>query len=128
MDAARKLHRAGVPIATGTDFESPTVSIQLQSLVNASFSPLEAIAAATSVAARVIGASAEVGVGARLLRRHGDPRCGFPANDIRNTRRIWRVIQGGRVVDRQQLILQMGHHRSARLGCKAAQIEAMTTS
>ena len=27
-----------------------------------------------------------------------------PSIDIRNARRIWRVIQGGRVVDRQLLI------------------------
>ncbi len=104
MDAARKLHRAGVPVATGTDFETPDGEhYELQALVNASFSPLEAIAAATSVAARVIGASANVGKIAPGLLADIVILDADPTNDIRNTRQIWRVIQGGRVVDRQQL-------------------------
>lgn len=27
-----------------------------------------------------------------------------PTADIRNTRRIWRVVQGGRIIDRQALV------------------------
>jgi Tol biopolymer transport system component len=104
MDAARKLHRAGVAVATGTDFETPDGEhYELQSLVNASFSPLEAIAAATSVAARVIGASGDVGRIAPGLLADLVILDADPTNDIRNTRQIWRVIQGGRIVDRQQL-------------------------
>jgi Tol biopolymer transport system component len=104
MDAARKLHRAGVPLATGTDFEMPDGEhYELQSMVNASFSPLEAIAAATSVAARVIGASADVGMIAPGLLGDIVILDADPSNDIRNTRQIWRVIQGGRIVDRTQL-------------------------
>jgi imidazolonepropionase-like amidohydrolase len=104
MDAARKLHRAGVPIASGTDFEMPDGEhYELQSLVNASFSPLEAIAAGTSVAARVIGASADVGRIAPGLLGDIVILDADPTNDIRNTRRIWKVIQGGWVIDRQRL-------------------------
>jgi imidazolonepropionase-like amidohydrolase len=104
MNAALKLHRAGVPLATGTDFEMPDGEhYELQALVNASFSPLEAIAAGTSVAARVIGASGDVGRIAPGLLADIVILDADPTNDIRNTRQIWRVIQGGRVVDRKQL-------------------------
>ena len=67
------------------------------------FSPLEAIAAGTSVA-RVIGASGDVGKIAPGLLADIVILDADPTNDIRNTRRIWRVIQGGRVVDRQNLV------------------------
>jgi hypothetical protein len=104
LDAASKLHRAGVPIGAGTDFELPDgIHYELAALVDASFTPLEAIAAATSVAARIMGAASDVGrIAPGLL---GDMLIldADPTNDIRNTRKIWRVIQGGRVIDRERL-------------------------
>lgn len=65
---------------------------------------MQAIAAATSVAARVLLADHELGTieegkRAGLLILDADP-----LDDIRNTQRIWRVIQGGRVVDREALL------------------------
>ncbi len=104
LDAASKLHRAGVPIGAGTDFELPDgIHYELAALVDASFTPLEAIAAATSVAARIMGASSDVGriapgVFADIVFLDADP-----TQNIRNTRQIWRVIQGGRIVDRETL-------------------------
>ena len=94
---------AGVPLATGTDSPFPLgVQEEMAILVDAGLIPLQAIAAATSTAARVmnvpdIGSVAE-GQWADLVLLDANP-----AEDIQNTRRIREVIQGGRVVDRQRL-------------------------
>ena len=73
---------------------------ELEELVAAGLTLAEAIRAATSSAARIIGAgnelgSIDVGKWADLAILDADPLA-----DIRNTRRIWTVLQGGRVVDR----------------------------
>jgi Tol biopolymer transport system component len=105
VDAARKLHRAGAVIGAGTDLHIPDgMHYELEELVAAGFSPLEAIRAATSVAARIMGAGGEVGqiapgYLADLVLLDADPTA-----DIRNSRRIWRVIQGGRITDRHALV------------------------
>ena len=105
-DGTRKLHEAGVPIGAGTD--APVLPwgmhLELEELVAAGLTPGEAIAAATSVAARILGAEAEIGTieegkWADLLILNGDP-----LEDIRNTRKIWNVIQRGQVVDREALV------------------------
>jgi imidazolonepropionase-like amidohydrolase len=67
-------------------------------------SPLEAIVAATKNAARTLHAEKDIGtieVGklADLVILDANP-----IEDIRNTRKIWKVIQGGRVIDRDALI------------------------
>jgi Tol biopolymer transport system component/imidazolonepropionase-like amidohydrolase len=97
-----KLVRAGVIVGTGTDiWQVPTaVHLELEEFVAAGLSPAEAVRAATSSAARIIGVerdlgSIEVGKLADLVILDADPLA-----DIRNTRRITAVIQGGRVVDR----------------------------
>jgi imidazolonepropionase-like amidohydrolase len=74
--------------------------MELEELVAAGLSPAEAIRAGTSAAARIIGAeevlgSVETGKWADLLILDADPLA-----DIRNTRRISEVIQGGNVIDR----------------------------
>ena len=105
VDAARKLHRAGVQLGTGPDFELPGgVHYELEALTEASLSPLEAIRAATTVSARIMGADGELGQIAPgflgdIVILEADP-----VQDIRNTRRIWRVVQGGRVIDRRELV------------------------
>ena len=108
-DAARLgvnwFHQAGLPIALGSDApEFPNaVHGELAELVLAGLSPAEALRATTSTAADVLGISGDVGrieVGqiADLLLLDGDP-----LRDINDTRRIWRVIQGGQMVDRDAL-------------------------
>jgi imidazolonepropionase-like amidohydrolase len=100
--AVAKLARAGVVIGTGTDmWQLPTgVHVELEELVAAGLSPAQAIRAATSSAARIIGASSDLGTiepgrRADLLILDADP-----LTDIRNTRRISAVLQDGRLVDR----------------------------
>ena len=108
-DRARRatlvLARAGVTIGTGTDiWQVPSgVHMEMEELVAAGLAPLEAIRAATASAARIAGADRDlgiVGVGklADLVILDRDP-----TDDIRNTRRIAQVIQGGKVVDRRAL-------------------------
>jgi hypothetical protein len=68
----------------------------------AGLTPLEAIRAATGDAARILGAAdlgtIAAGKVADLVVLDADP-----VADIRNTRRIRAVVQGGRVVDRARI-------------------------
>jgi len=104
-NVAAALVRAGVTIGTGTDvWQVPTaVHMELEELVAAGLTPIEAIRAATGDAARILGAERELGtieLGKRadLVLLTEDPTA-----DIRNTRRISAVIQEGRVVNRAAL-------------------------
>ena len=97
-----RLARAGVLLGTGTDiWQLPaSVHMELEELVAAGLSPTEAIRAATSSAARIIGVEHDLGTIepgklADLLILDANPLA-----DIRNTRRIAAVVQNGRVVDR----------------------------
>jgi imidazolonepropionase-like amidohydrolase len=101
-ETTAKLAHGGVTIGTGTDvWQSPVgLHMELAELVAAGLSPLQALHAATGAAARILGAETdfgtiEVGRRADLVLLDADPLA-----DIRNTRRIWRVVQDGRVVDR----------------------------
>ena len=107
--ATRTLHDAGVTIGAGSDIAAPgsAMHLELEQLVSAGMTPLQAITAATGDAARILGAS-DVGVLrpgalADLLLVDGDP-----LTNIRDTRRIWMVVQGGRVVDRAKLAATRG--------------------
>jgi len=106
--ATAKLARAGVTIGTGTDiWQIPTaVHMELEELVASGLSPLEAIRAATGDAARILGAedlgTIAPGKWADLIILDGDP-----VMDIRNSRRIWAVLQAGHVVDRAALLARL---------------------
>ena len=105
-EATAKLWRAGVTLGTGTDiWQIPTgVHRELEQMVAAGLTPVQAIRAGTGGAARILGAdkdlgTIEVGKRADLVLLDGDPLA-----DIRNTRRIWQVVQDGRVVDRPAIL------------------------
>jgi imidazolonepropionase-like amidohydrolase len=99
------LRRAGVPILAGTDAPNPgtahglSIHQELQLLVNAGLSPVEALAAATSVPAGIFKLSdrgrINVGLRADLVLVDGDP-----TRTITDTRRIATVWKGGVVVER----------------------------
>lgn len=106
----KMLHDRGVPIALGTDtgmpFAFPGYSVhrELELLVRAGFTPMEAIQTATRNAARMIGreedfGTLEPGKRADLLILDGNP-----LEDIRNTRSLGVVICGGRVIERDTLL------------------------
>ena len=99
---AERLHRAGIRIGLGTDvWQVPWgVHLELEELVRAGLSPLDAIHAATAASAGIIGAeeelgTIEVGKWADLVILDADPLV-----DIRNTGRIHAVVKGGEIVDR----------------------------
>jgi imidazolonepropionase-like amidohydrolase len=104
------LHRVGVTIVAGTDQVVPGHSVhrELELYVEAGFTPLEAIQAATIVPARVMKLDKELGTIepgklADLIIVDGNP-----LEDIRNTRRVRRVISGGRVFDAAPLWQSVG--------------------
>ena len=97
----RELHRQGLTIVAGTDQAIPGYSLhrELEIYVQAGFTPMEALQAATSVPARVLGLDKEVGTlqagkRADMLLLDADPLA-----DIHNTRRIAKTIAGGSVYD-----------------------------
>jgi hypothetical protein len=106
VNVTRRARELGVPIAAGTDAMGaeeegplPNLHRELELLVDqVGFSPLEAIASATSVAARALGLESTMGtiaVGkqADLVVLRSDPTL-----DIRSTRDIEFVVKRGRVV------------------------------
>jgi len=102
------LHEAGVLIVAGTDAPYPgviqgeSIHRELELLVEAGLSPLEAISTATSNAAELMGAenwgSIEVGNFANLVVVGGRPD-----RQISDSRKINLVMQNGRFIDRDTL-------------------------
>jgi imidazolonepropionase-like amidohydrolase len=98
-DNLLRLHRAGVPIALGTDmwaFPGLAVSVEMELYVKAGLSPLEAIRSATQTAARSVGAESsrgtlETGKRADFLVLDADP-----VKNVRNLRAIAAVYKDGR--------------------------------
>jgi imidazolonepropionase-like amidohydrolase len=99
-------HRAGVRIIAGTDifFLPNGIHWDLELLVRAGLSPLEALRAATSNAASELGLEGQLGcispgAFADLVVLEADP-----LEDIRNTQKIYAIIKGGKVIDRTSLL------------------------
>ncbi|MDQ0380455.1 amidohydrolase family protein [Amycolatopsis thermophila] len=114
------LHQAGVRLVyspdTGVFAQLPGVAEhrELEALVEAGLSPLEAIEFATRRSSRLLGLTdrgvIEAGRRADLLVLDADPR-----DDITNTRRISDVVLHGRVVDRERLRRQwQAEHEDVR--------------
>jgi imidazolonepropionase-like amidohydrolase len=106
---AREMHGAGVPLMAGTDIGAPllvpgfSLHDELALLVrDAGMTPLQALQAATSTPARVMGADSlgavAAGKLADLVLLDADPLA-----DIANTRRIHAVLANGRWMDRAAL-------------------------
>jgi imidazolonepropionase-like amidohydrolase len=100
----KKLHSAGVNIAAGTDSGTPGVVIgkglhkELELMVEAGISPMEAIVAGTRNAANNLGKASDLGTIesgnlADIIAVSGDP-----LKDIRDTREIKLVIKEGKTL------------------------------
>jgi cytosine/adenosine deaminase-related metal-dependent hydrolase len=110
MQLVGMLHERGVGILAGSDapadfmaFEGFSLHDELQLLVDAGFTPLDALRAATSAPAEFFGirkelGTVEAGKRAELVLLDADPLA-----DIRNTQRIDAVFTGGRVYRRDAL-------------------------
>jgi Amidohydrolase family len=101
MATLKTLHQAGIPIVAGTDQSIPGYSLhrELEIYVEAGFTPLEALQAATLVPARALGVdkqsgSLEIGKRGDVLLLDADPLA-----DIHNTRKIFRTVAAGAVYD-----------------------------
>ncbi len=110
VELVRDLHAAGVQILAGTDFGSNPLVVpgfalhdELEHLVSAGLTPMEALLAATSLPARSLGlagdlGTVEVGKLADLVLLDANP-----LEDISNTRRVAGVVTGGRYLAREDL-------------------------
>ena len=109
------LYRAGVPILAGTDAPEPYVPPgfallqELEMLVESGLPPGAALQSATMNNATAVKqesqlGSIEPGKLADLVILSADPTA-----DIRNVRRIEKVIRGGRICDPAQLLKQVPH-------------------
>jgi len=103
--SVRQLRAAGVPLLAGTDAPNPgsthgaSLHRELELLVRAGLSVTEALAAATSVPARIFGlrdlGRVAPGMRADLLLVDGDP-----TRDVTETRNIFGIWKGGATVKR----------------------------
>jgi hypothetical protein len=107
LTTVKRLHDAGVPILAGSDAPNPgtahgvSMHRELELLAEAGLTPLNALAAATSVPARVfsLGDRGRIAPGLRadLVLVEGDP-----TTDIIATRSIVAIWKGGRRVERSR--------------------------
>jgi imidazolonepropionase-like amidohydrolase len=104
------LHKNGIPVVAGTDQAVPGHSLhrELELYVQAGFSPMEALQAATIVPARVMGMDKEVGTieagkRADLVVIHGNP-----LEDIRNSRNVEYVVTNGTMYNAGELWKSVG--------------------
>lgn len=109
LSMVARLHEAGVPIMAGTDTPigllTPGFSLHLEMemLVRAGLSPMDALAAATVRPAEFFGRENEMGTleagkSAELVLLNANP-----LDDIRNTRNINAVVTRGELLDRATL-------------------------
>jgi len=104
------LHRAGIPVVAGTDQTVPGYSLhrEMELYVQAGFTPMEAIQAATIVPARVMKVDKELGTVEQGKR--GDVMLinGNPLDDIRNARNVEYVITNGAMYRTAELWQSVG--------------------
>jgi imidazolonepropionase-like amidohydrolase len=100
----RQVQAADITIVAGSDagnigtLHGPALHRELELMVEAGLTPMQALVAATRGGAAVIGRD-DIGVLtpgrlADFVILEADPLA-----DIRNTRRIWRVVKGGNAID-----------------------------
>ena len=124
LTSVARLHAAGVPILAGTDAPNPgtahgaSLHRELELLVRAGLSPVEALRAATSVPASALAlhdwGRIAAGLRADLVLVNGDP-----TRDILATRDIVAVWKLGRSVDCERYRAELGDRRR-RLALLAA--------
>jgi imidazolonepropionase-like amidohydrolase len=96
-----ELHRHGIPVVAGTDIGVPghTLHRELELYVQAGFTPMEAIQAATLVPARAMGLIKELGTIERGKQADLLVVKGNPLADIHDIRKVTHVVARGRLYD-----------------------------
>jgi imidazolonepropionase-like amidohydrolase len=99
MATVRLLHQAGVPIVAGTDQAVPGFSLdrEIELYVQAGFTPMEAIQAATLVPARAMGMEKDSGTIEAGKRADVILVDGNPLQNISDIRKVSMVFAGGRM-------------------------------
>jgi imidazolonepropionase-like amidohydrolase len=116
---AGELHRGGIPLLVGSDsldpfvFPGDSLHRELAEFVQAGFTPMEAIQAATRGAAQFLGREKEFGTvesgkTADLVLLDANP-----VENIANTRKILAVIRDGNYLDRAALDAMLGKAKTA---------------
>jgi len=110
LEIVGALHRAGIPIVAGTDQAVPGHSLhrELELYVQAGFTPIEAIQAATIVPAGVMGLSKEVGTIEEGKRADLILLTADPLADIHNTRAVEYVVTNGAMYHTAELWQSVG--------------------
>jgi imidazolonepropionase-like amidohydrolase len=101
LHIVKALHDAGVPIVAGTDEGIPGHSLhrEIELYVEAGFTPLEALQAATIAPARAMKLDAELGTIERGKRADLAILDRNPLEDIRNVRTVRWVVSDGRMYE-----------------------------
>ena len=101
MTCIRALHRAGIPVVVGTDQAVPGHSVHrtMELFVDAGFTPMEALQAATIVSARAMGIDKETGTIEAGKRADLVILGGNPLDNISNVRKTEQVMQAGVLFD-----------------------------
>ena len=104
------LHKAGVPIVAGTDQTVPGYSLyrEIELYVQAGFTPMEAIQAATIVPARVMGVDKELGTVEPGKRADLIILDANPLDSIHNIRTVKFVITSGTMYNCGELWSSVG--------------------
>lgn len=104
------LHRAGIPVVAGTDQTVPGYSLhrEMELYVQAGFTPIEAIQAATIVSARALGLEKESGTLEKGKRGDVILVNGNPLEDIHQLRNVEYVITEGAVYHTAELWQSVG--------------------
>jgi imidazolonepropionase-like amidohydrolase len=104
------LHRAGISVVAGTDQTVPGHSLhrEIELYVQAGFTPMEAIQAATIVPARVMGFDKELGTVEPGKRADLAILDGNPLESIHNIRTVEYVISGGTMYNCAELWKSVG--------------------
>jgi imidazolonepropionase-like amidohydrolase len=116
---AREMHRTRMPLLVGSDsldpfvFPGDSLHRELAEFVQAGFTPVEALQAATQGAAQFLGREKELGTietgkTADLVLLDANP-----VENISNTRRIFAVIRNGQYLDRAVLDALLARARAA---------------
>ncbi|HSY57907.1 MAG TPA: amidohydrolase family protein [Terriglobales bacterium] len=113
-----EMHRAGVRLLAGSDsldrydFVGTSLHEELEMLVSAGFTPLEALQTATANPAEYLGekGAGKISIGNRadLVLLDADP-----TQDIHNTRKISAVVLRGKLYERNQLSAMTSRARAA---------------
>jgi imidazolonepropionase-like amidohydrolase len=124
LELVRAMHRAGIPFVAGTDtaagvyvFPGFSLHEELQLLVQAGFTPLEALQCATRNPAEYLGKLGEMGTVEKGKVADLVLLDANPLDDIANTQRIAGVIAAGRYLSRADLVqLLRGVEAAAKHG------------